>query len=79
MAAAAVVWLLLHRPRRSVEAPDLNTQEDDGPLSLLAHLRGIAQTEDMRGKLDLITQNIFQVCRLRGPKFPIIMISGELF
>jgi ADP-ribosylglycohydrolase len=57
VAAAAVAWLA-NRPRRS---PQGRERANDGPTALLSHLRGIAQTEDMRGKLDLLTQNIFQV------------------
>ena len=56
VAAAAVTWLCA-QPL----AADMESGIPQGPEALLDHLRTVAQTEDMREKLDLIRQKLFQV------------------
>lgn len=51
--AAAVAWLARHDSRGSGVI--------SGPRQLLEHLMGVAQTQDMRDKLQLLIDNSFQV------------------
>ena len=56
--AAAVTWLARHDSR----GPGVIS----GPRQLLEHLMGVAQTQDMRDKLQLLIDNSFQVRRCCG-------------
>ena len=58
VAAAAVTWLS-QQPRPSTT---ISQGEEEGPAALLRHLRGeVAQTEDMREKLDRLAAALFEV------------------
>lgn len=58
VAAAAVAWLS-QQPRPSTASSE---GEEEGPAALLRHLRGeVAQTDDMRDKLDRLAAAMFEV------------------
>ena len=58
VAAAAVTWLS-QQPRSSTS---VSQGAAEGPAALLRHLRGeVAQTEDMREKLDRLAAALFEV------------------